>query len=160
MKRKRGTQGDDATPDLGRGGSRKKRNDSKKGDLSSANTKNNTSDERPLKSTLQTLPRKLRDMIYDFVAATEERIVLGRRMVEAEKKNNKYDECFKQAVTLHPLSMTCHQFRDEFQDVHFAAVGPRWILLVNNFDLEQLSAFDMYIVQEHLAVSHDPEFGH
>jgi hypothetical protein len=43
------------------------------------------------------------------------------------------------------LSMTCRQFRDEFQKVHGAASEPYWILLVNNFDLKQLEHFSDFI---------------
>lgn len=100
--------------------------------------------------SLQTLPRELRDMIYEFIAETEDRIVLGRRMLEARKANNTWtlDKCFDEAVALHPLSMTCWQFRNEFQPVHFSARRPWWILLVNNFDLEQLQIFSDYIQSE------------
>jgi hypothetical protein len=102
------------------------------------------------KPTLQTLPRELRDMIYDYVAADEEHIVLGRRMVEARRANSTWtlDKCFNEAVALHPLSMTCRQFRDEFQGVHFSAPDPRWILVVNNFNLEQLQIFSDWIQSE------------
>lgn len=44
---------------------------------------NNIPDDTPSKPTLQTLPRQLRNLIYEFLAATEERIVLGRRMLGA-----------------------------------------------------------------------------
>lgn len=99
------------------------------------------------KPTLQTLPRELRDLIYDYVAATEERIILGRRMVDYERENDKWDlnGCFDEAVALHPLSMTCRQFRDEFQKEHMSASELPWVLLVNNFDLEQLEIFSRYI---------------
>lgn len=118
---------------------------------------NSILDKTASKPTLQTLPRELRNLIYDFVAATEERIVLGRCMVEAEKSDSTkdLDDCFGEAVALHPLSMTCRQFRDEFQAVHTAATGPPWILLVNNFDLEQLHMFGRYIMAKHAVVSKD-----
>lgn len=109
--------------------------------------KTNNPDDIPSKPTLQTLPRELRDLIYDFVAATEERIVLGIRMLDTRRENSTWalDERFDEAVALHPLSMTCHQFRDEFQDLHHSAGEPTWVLLVNNFDLEQLQIFSDYI---------------
>jgi hypothetical protein len=102
------------------------------------------------KPSLQTLPRELRDLIYDFVAATEERIVLGRRMVEARQNNSTWtlDKCFDEAIALHPLSMTCRQFRDEFHDAHISAPNAPWVLLVNNFHLEQLQIFSDYIQSE------------
>jgi hypothetical protein len=98
-------------------------------------------------ASLQGLPRELRDSIYGFVAATEEHIVQGRRMVEARRNNSTWtlDECFKQAIALYLLSMTCRQFRDEFQKVHAGASEPKWVLLVNNFDLEQIQIFSDYI---------------
>lgn len=119
---------------------------------------NNIPDDTPSKPTLQTLPRELRNLIYEFLAATEERIVLGRRMLGAEKSHSTddLDDCFKQAVALHPLSMTCRQFREEFQEVHVEASEPRWVLLVNNFDLEQLRVFSHYIqLDEYIIVSGD-----
>lgn len=123
----------------------------------------------PSKPTLQTLPRELRDMVYEYVAETEERIVLGRRMVEARRANSTWtlDKCFDEAVALHPLSMTCRQFRDEFQDVHFSASEPYWILLVNNFDIEQLQIFSDWIQSEefvkvlrHYGSWSEPEWDH
>lgn len=119
---------------------------------------NNNPDDGPSKPTLQTLPPELRNLIYEFLAATEERIVLGRRMLEAEKSDSTddLDDCFNQAVALHPLSMTCRQLRDEFQEVHVEASEPRWVLLVNNFDLEQLRVFSHYIqLDEYIIVSSD-----
>jgi len=111
---------------------------------------NDAPDDTPPKPTLQTLPRELRDLIYDFVAANEERIVLGRRMLDTHRENSTWtlDQCFDHAVALHPLSMTCGQFLDEFQVLHLAALGPPWILLVNNFDLEQVQIFSDYIQSE------------
>ena len=105
--------------------------------------KSNVPEDTPSKPTLQTLPRELRNLVYECLAVTEERIVLGKRMLEAEKSDSTDDlyDCFYQAVALHPLSMTCRQFQDEFQDVNVDATEPKWILLVNNFDLEQLRVF-------------------
>lgn len=102
-------------------------------------------------------------MIYEYLAATEDRIVLGRRMVEAVKSDSTedLDDCFEQATALHPLSMTCHQFRDEFQEVHTEATEPLWILLVNNFDLEQLRIFSEYIAMDESIIAsnvYDEEF--
>lgn len=110
--------------------------------------------EAPPKPSLQTIPRG--DSIYEHLAATEKRIVLGRRMVEAGKSDSTddLDDYFNQAVALHPLSMTCRQFRDEFQDIHTEASEPQWTLLVNNLDLEQLRAFsDNIQVDEYIIVS-------
>jgi hypothetical protein len=112
------------------------------------NDKTGISDDTLSKPTLQTLPRELRDLIYDFVAATEERIVLGRRMTEARNKRYKTEtlyESFKGAIALHPLSMTCHQLLGEFQKVHVATSQARWTLVVNNFDLDQIKNFSDFI---------------
>lgn len=90
-------------------------------------------------------------MIYAFVAATEERIVLGRRMAKAchyKSRTQTLYESFKGAIALHPLSMTCHQFLDEFQGVHVAASEPSWALVVNNFDLDQIRCFSDFIQSE------------
>lgn len=87
-------------------------------------------------------------MIYRYLADTEERIILGRRFVEVseDEEDLSLDECFDEAVALHPLSMTCHQMRDEFQDLHFSYSYPKWVLVVNNFDIQQLALFDAYPV--------------
>lgn len=118
--------------------------------ITTSDDRTNKTNETPPKPTLQTIPRELRDSIYKLVAATEERIVLGRRMVEARKNDSTWslDQCFDAAVALHPLSMTCRQFRDEFQDEHISAPKATWVLLVNNFDLEQLQIFNDYIQSE------------
>ena len=132
-------------------------------DLSSSTTESNTTsidttiitvvepveadDPSSRPSRLQTMPRELRDQIYELIAATEERIVLGWRMVEARRNDttrNLY-ECFKEAIALHPLSMTCRQFRDEFQRVHVAAAEPYWVLVVNNFNLVQFQHFSDFV---------------
>lgn len=106
-----------------------------------------TQSSLPPRATLQGLPRELRDQIYENLAETEERIVLGWRFVEAYKGDDTLplDECFDLAVALHPLSMTCKQMLAEFQDIHFSASEACWTLLVNNFDLEQLMLFGDYI---------------
>jgi hypothetical protein len=77
--------------------------------ISDSDDETNIPNHTTAKPTLQTIPRELRDSIYELVAATEERIVLGRRMVEARRadKTLTLDQCFDQAVALHPLSMTC-----------------------------------------------------
>lgn len=54
-------------------------------------------------------------------------------------------ESFKGATAIHPLSMTCHQLLDEFQEVHIAASEPSWALFVNNFDLDQIRCFSDFI---------------
>jgi hypothetical protein len=94
--------------------------------------------DRLPKPSLQTLPRELRDSIYDFVVATGECIVLGRRMVELHKENSDWtiDGYFDETVALHPLSMTCRQFRDEFTKEHLSGSEAPYVLLVNNFDLD------------------------
>jgi hypothetical protein len=104
--------------------------------------------DRLPKPSLQTLPRELRDSIYDFVVATGECIVLGRRMVELHKENSDWtiDGYFDETVALHPLSMTCRQFRDEFTNEHLSGSEAPYVLLVNNFDLDQLHMFSEYIV--------------
>lgn len=79
-----------------------------------------------------------------FVADTEERIVLGRRFVEARKdKSLPLKQCFDSAVALHALSMTCHQMLEEFQSIHHSSTShdARWVLIVNNFDFDQIEAF-------------------
>jgi hypothetical protein len=100
-------------------------------------------------ASLQGLPRELRIAIFNLVVDTDERIVLGRRMVEARRNNSLWtlDQCFNQAA-INPLSMTCRQFQREFQDFHVGVSKSSyctWILLVNNFDLEQLQVFSDYI---------------
>jgi hypothetical protein len=94
-------------------------------------------DQSP-KPSLQTLPQELRDSIYYFVAATGECIVLGRHMAELHKENSDWtiDGYFDEAVALHPLSMTCRQFRDEFTKEHLSGSEAPYVLLVNNFDLD------------------------
>ena len=102
----------------------------------------------PPRASFLGLPRELRDQIYEHLADTEERIVLGWRFVQAYKYNDdtvSLDECFDSAVALHPLSMTSKQMHAEYQDVHLSASEARWTLLVNNLDLEQLILFDNYI---------------
>lgn len=100
-------------------------------------------------ASLPGLPRELRDEIFNFLAATEERVVLGRRFVEARKdKTLPLGQCFKQAISLHPLSMTCHQMKNEFQPVHVAASGPSWALVANNFDIDQTNLFAEYLESE------------
>jgi hypothetical protein len=77
-------------------------------------------EDRLSKPSLKTLPQELRDQIYSYLAATEGRIVLGRRMVDAcrEGRPQTLYKSFEEAIALHPLSMTCRQFRDEFQKLH------------------------------------------
>lgn len=89
-------------------------------------------------------------MIYEHLAGTEERIVLGRRFVDAHKadKELSLDQCFDKAVALHPLSMTCRQMRDEFQNLHFSDPDPKWVLVVNDFNIQQLSLFYDYLDSE------------
>ena len=118
--------------------------------ITTSDDRTNKTNEAPPKPTLQTLPRELRDMIYEYVAATEERIVLGRRMIEERQKYStlSLDLCFVAAVALHPLSMTCRQFLNEFQQVHFSAPNAPWILLVNNFELAQVQVFSDYIQED------------
>jgi hypothetical protein len=104
----------------------------------------------PPAASLQGLPRELRDLIYEFVADTEEIIVLGRRMVEVHRANSAWslDRYSDGAIALHSLSMTCRQFRDEFRDIQVGGYKPSWVLLVNNFDLKQLQIFSDYIQSE------------
>lgn len=89
-------------------------------------------------------------MIYQHLAATEEHFVSGRRFVDAHKADKKLslDECFDEAVALHPLSMTCHQMPDEFQPIHhfsLSALDARWVLVVNNFNFQQLALLYAYL---------------
>lgn len=72
-------------------------------------------------------------------------------MAEARRKRYKIEthyESFKGAIALHPLSMSCHQFLDEFQKVHVAASEPSWALIVNNLDLNQIKYFSDFIQSE------------
>lgn len=110
----------------------------------------NMSDEPRLEPSLQNLPQELRDTIYELVAANEKRIVLGRRMVDARRNNSTQTlyECFKEAIALHPFSMTCHKFRKEFHTVYSKDPEAQWVLLVNNFDLQQLQCFSDFIQSE------------
>jgi hypothetical protein len=102
----------------------------------------------PPRASLQGLPRELRDQIYEHLAETEERIVLGWRFLQIWEDRDAalaLDDCFDSAVALHPLSMTCKQMRAEFQNIHFTATKARWTLSVDNFNLDQLELFGYYI---------------
>lgn len=89
-------------------------------------------------------------MIYQHLAATEDCIVLGRRFVEVHIGDEELslDQCFHTAVALHPLSMTCRQMRDECQDLHFSDPNPQWVLVINNFDIQQITIFNTYHISE------------
>jgi hypothetical protein len=105
----------------------------------------------PPRASLQWLPRELRDQIYEHLAETDERIVLGWRFLQIWEDRDAalaLDDCFDSAVALHPLSMTCKQMRAEFQNIHFTATKARWTLSVNNFDLDQIELFGYYINNE------------
>lgn len=110
----------------------------------------NMSDEPRLEPSLQGIPGELRNTIYELVAANEERIVLGRRMVEVRRNNSTQTlhECFQKAIALHPFSMTCHKFRKDFHTVYSKDSEAQWVLLVNNFDLQQLQCFSDFIQSE------------
>ena len=102
----------------------------------------------PPRASLQGLPRELRDQIYEQLAETEERIVLGWRFLQVWEHGDvslSLDDCFDSAVALHPLSMTCKQMPADFQYIHFTATKARWTLSVNNFKLDQLELFGYYI---------------
>ena len=86
----------------------------------------------------EVLPRELRDQIYEHLAETEERIVLGWRFLQIWEDRDAalaLDDCFDSAVALHPLSMTCKQMRAEFQNIHFTATKARWTLSVDNDEI-------------------------
>lgn len=99
------------------------------------------------RSQWRKLPGELRNRIYEYLAGDEDRIVLSRRFVEARRNNSPQTlhESFEASIALHPLSMTCKLFREEFQQVHVEASEPYWKLVVNNFDLEQLKIFRDFI---------------
>lgn len=102
----------------------------------------------PLRASLQGLPRELRDKIYEHLATTEERIVLGRRFtrpwLHADYYWDSIEQAFESSLALHPLSMTCRQMRKEFQPFHVSALEAPWVFLVNNFDVPQLETFGGY----------------
>lgn len=103
----------------------------------------------PPRASLQGIPRELRDRIYQHLADSEDRFVLGWRFVEARKDESlSFDTCFDTAIALHPLSMTCRQMLEEYRDAHFSAFEPEWIFVVNNFDLNQLDIFSEYVDKE------------
>lgn len=89
-------------------------------------------------------------MIYEHVAdAEKERFVLGRRFVEAHKDGSlSLDERFDEAVAPHALSMTCRQMQEEFQLLyHFrASEDVRWVLVVNNFEIDQIERFAEFVI--------------
>lgn len=102
----------------------------------------------PPQASLLGLPQELRDQIYGYLAESEERIILGWRLVEVYKRHYpalSYDDCFTAAIALHPLSMTCKQMLMEFQPVLFGATKTRWTFSINNFDLEQFQFFNNYV---------------
>jgi hypothetical protein len=112
-------------------------------EATSAATNNNSavSANTPPRASLQGLAPELRNNIYKYVAASEDRFVLGKRIVRPRKATESLIKYFHSAVALHPLAMTCRQMRDEFTGIHLAATEPRWVMVVNNFDLEQIEKF-------------------
>jgi hypothetical protein len=108
---------------------------------SDTNQANPVSTSTPSRTSLQGLPPELRNNIYKYVAASEDRFVLGKKIVCPRKATESLITHFHSAVALHPLAMTCRQMRDEFTGIHLAATEPRWVMVVNNFDLEQIEKF-------------------
>jgi hypothetical protein len=112
-------------------------------EATSAATSNNraASANKPPRASFQGLAPELRNNIYKYVAANEDRFVLGKRIVRPRKATESLTKHLHSAVALHPLAMTCRQMRDEFTGIHLAATEPRWVMVVNNFNLEQIEKF-------------------
>jgi hypothetical protein len=97
----------------------------------------------PSRTSLQGLPPELRNNIFKYVAATQDRYVLGRRFHQSLqfRQDRSLIEHLHSSVALHPLSVTCRQMQAEFSGLHLAASESRWVLVVNNFDVEQVEGF-------------------
>lgn len=99
-------------------------------------------------SRLQALPPELRNRIYEHLAITDTRIVLGWKLLKS-LENSEYSgnlrRQFQSATTHHPLSMTCRQICTEFSLVYNTDSASAYTLVVNNFDLQQLALFRQLI---------------
>lgn len=100
------------------------------------------------RASLQGLPRELRDNIYEHLAATDERIYLGKHFSKlnvSESRPRYIAQYFEPALALHPLSMTCHQMRREFQHLHANSVEAKRVFVINNFDLDQVQDLSKFL---------------
>jgi hypothetical protein len=95
------------------------------------------------------IPSELKNKIYGLVADDPNRkpIILGRKVAQAAKQFLFDGDIRAQAlfaIVQHPLEMTCHQTRAEFQTgfhVDFAR-HRTYEFVVDNFDFEQLELFE------------------
>lgn len=110
------------------------------GTTTATNNTSAPSGKEPARASLMGIPPEMRNNIYKQVAAIEDRLVLGKRIAQP-RGTKSHIEHLHSAVLSHPLSMTCHQIRNEFSGLDLAATEPRWVLVVNNLDLNQANLF-------------------
>jgi hypothetical protein len=60
-----------------------------------------------------------------------------KKKKKKKKKNVTLETLLNSAVSLHPLSWTCRQLRDEFQPLFLHESEPHHRLIINNFDVAQ-----------------------
>lgn len=94
------------------------------------------------------IPSELKNKIYGLVAdETRKPIILGRKVAQAAKQFVFDGDIRAQAlfaIVQHPLEMTCHQTRAEFQTgFHVDYARSRtYEFVIDNFDFEQLKLFE------------------
>ena len=100
-------------------------------------------------ASLQGIPDELKNNIYGLVAddASRKPVILGRKVAQAAKQflfdGDIRDQALS-AIVQHPLEMTCHQIRGEFQAgfSYDYARSQTFEFVVDNFDFEQLKLFE------------------
>lgn len=99
-------------------------------------------------SRLQALPPELRNRIYEHLAITDTRTVLGWKLPESHEiseHNGNLRRQFQLATMQHPLGMICRQICTEISLFYNTDSALAYKLSVNNFDLQQLALFRQII---------------